>query len=344
MQFIWPKNIKEESRIRENISIDDDSALLCLSLLRKSNHEITKGVLMRFYYDCFSITGELIPAKLAAFYDAIRAVTAFYVLWRSSRTTTDSIDSHYRTLMMSGIKTEDGTVIIGPLSRDKYSGEILVQELKDALRYILAKSSKIVQITDFDAWVKSVSQSPIYTISTHISSFILLAAYNDTTLDNGIVVKGRSNISPLFNYKSFSNNGLTVEHIAPQTPDRSNSDWDWKIYDENQNEPNSLGNLTLLPLNENISIGNKSWKQKRVFYSALCAPTIDSQKEILKKASADGIAFKSGTLEILDSAEFRPIVLSLVSMEDFDRDQLIERGKQVASLAWKEFAPWLSFK
>jgi uncharacterized protein with ParB-like and HNH nuclease domain len=342
--FVWPSNSGLTSTLGENIVINDDDFLLCINLLRKSKHEITMGVLMRYYSHYVNGNTSQKVERYELFKNVVKATAAFYVFWRSSRSTTDSIDSHYRTLMLSGFKDEDYGIDIKPLARTKNNGIVLsLDEIQSAYKYILATKSKIVKISNKTDWLTHASQTSVYSISGQISKFILLAAYNDTTSREGKLEKGRKGIFPVLKNDYFVGNMLTVEHIAPQTPDRISGVWDWRIYDINTNMPNSLGNLTLLPQIENSSIGNASWKHKKVFYRALACDTIEDQKKILKEAEKDNISFKESTISVLNDSSHLPFLSSIVQVEDFDEQYVSQRSNNIVDLAWEEISKWLNY-
>lgn len=343
--YVWPANSGLTPFLGEGIEIKEDDLLLCINLLRKSKHEITMGVLMRYYSHYLNAENDQIAAeRYELFKNVIKATAAFYILWRSSRATTDSIDSHYRSLMLSGFKDEEYGIEVKPLARTKNNGNVLsLEEIQNAYKYILATKSKIVKITNKADWVTHASQSSVYSISGQISKFLLLAAYNDTTSRNGKLEKGRKGIFPVLNNIHFTGNSLTVEHIAPQTPDRISGDWDWSIYDLNTNIPNSLGNLTLLPQVENSSIGNASWKHKKVFYQALACETLEDQKKILEEAEKDQIIFKDSTISVLNDSNHLPFLTSIAQVVDFDEKYVNQRSNNLANLAWEEVSKWLNY-
>jgi uncharacterized protein with ParB-like and HNH nuclease domain len=336
--YVWPLS-GQTPRWDENSDITDNTLLLCLGLLRKSGHDITMGVLMRYYSNYLNADSNSKNDCRQLFTDAVKATTAFYVLWRSSRSSTDNIDNHYRTLMASGFK--DVGIDIKPLARIKNSGEVLdLEDLKKAYIYILGNKSNI-KITDRTSWVNYVSQAPIYSIGRDLSKFLLLASHNDAEFIAGSLIKGRSGINPVFTLDYFNNSALTVEHIAPQNPDRTSQAWDWSIYDNNTNLPNCLGNLTLLPAVENSSIGNSSWNHKQVFYKAIACTTQQEQDKILSDAKASGVDFSNSTLKILKSSNHLSFMKSISEFNEFDEKTVSNRSQNLAELAWVSMIGWL---
>ena len=343
--YVWPKSIQTKSRLKKDIEITNDTHLLCLSLLRKSNHDMTKGLLFRYYGTYINAEDDDTRKEaLELFKNATKAITAFYVLWRSSRATTDGIDSHYRTIMSSGFLDKTAGIDIKPLGRQKNEGKVLdLNELQNALKYILATKSKNVKIISKADWLKHSIQAPIYTISANISKFILLSAYHNSKSKDGILEKGRKSLAPFLTNQAFLITDLTLEHIAPQSPDRNLDNWDWQIYDEDVNTKNSLGNLTLLPQSENSAIGNNSWNHKKYFYKALSSETDEDLNKIITKAKKDKILFPDSTLKILQDSDYLPFVSSVAEIEEFNLKKINERSQNIANLAWDELSTWLNY-
>jgi hypothetical protein len=85
----WSKVANNE--LIDNV-LNDDIALTCLQFLSKVRHVVALPLLSRF--------SEKKPDE---FVGAIKAITAFFVLWRSARSTTSGIDNCYRKLMKQGV-------------------------------------------------------------------------------------------------------------------------------------------------------------------------------------------------------------------------------------------------
>jgi hypothetical protein len=82
--------------------------------------------------------------------------------------------------------------------------------------------------------------------------------------------------------------------VAPQT---SNEGWDSGLYVD-PDLLDGLGNLTLVPKLENISLGNRAWPVKRLMYEILAAPSPDDLAASLERGRQEGIQLSASTEEI----------------------------------------------
>src|SRR3954451_10031901 len=69
----------------------------------------------------------------------------------------------------------------------------------------------------------------------------------------------------------------TIEHVAPQKPDQAKAPWAKDLYTD-LGFIHRLGNLVLLPVEENSWISNRPCAEKRAIYEALSAMDMDKTK------------------------------------------------------------------
>src|SRR5690606_14511956 len=189
------------------------------------------GPLIRFYSEIRRVAPEYRGQAINNFIDAVKAITAFSVLWRSSRRSTENIDSHYRKLMLNGY----ADVGLKPLARNNndFGSEITLNviELKKAFLSILERDGHVGSKED---WVKAISKIPAYSNQKEITRFILLAAAHDSVEDKanpGLTVAGRPGILPLLDVKNWTGEqSKTIEHIAPQ--EKESKGWLEDIYED----------------------------------------------------------------------------------------------------------------
>jgi hypothetical protein len=335
---VWPDTKRDKPDLPSVNGQTDELALLCIDFLRQFNHTITIAPLVRFYSNCRIASHEGSMKATSDFLEALKAITAFSVLWRSSRISTDGIDNHYRRLMLEGYPE----LSMSPLCRS-IDGDVQppldVSKLKKSLICILEKSGGI---SGKDDWVKEASRLPQYSINQHISRFLLISAAHDSIPDPnaaGLVIAGKKGILPLLNFTTWRNEALqTVEHIAP---DKKSEKWSDEIYEDND-LIHRLGNLTLLPVAENASISNSAWSRKRFFYKTLSASTIDEAESLLQKAEREGIKISKSAKDLLHQSIYLPLVKSISTVEDEWSKELIEkRSIRLAELAWANIYPML---
>jgi uncharacterized protein with ParB-like and HNH nuclease domain len=334
----WPDRTEDKPKFDKLDTKDIDYEVMCLDVLRTSNHSITIAPIVRFY----SLYNQAPPQEkehhLNEFKEAIKVIASFSVLWRGSRQGTEQIDSHYRKIMESGIPE----IAVPPLARNsgvKPSSETL----KKALRHILAKHG---DINNKEEWVKKAWKQPIYSINKPICRLLLLAATHDTCPDDenpGLIKKAKCGYLNMLNLDHWwREEKLTIEHIAPQ--DDTDKLWDTKIYDD-VDYIHCLGNLTLLPAVENSVASNSSWVKKRLIYRLLSATSAEDHNMFMEEAKKEGITLKATTEEILLEAKYLPYVYALGKLETEWTFECIEkRSKRMAEIIWDRLSPCLGYE
>ena len=271
LQHVW----QQEPRF-EGLDFNDDQALLCFQALRHLKHNITIAPLARFYDSARRGENGIKIARTEELAAAIRATTAFTMLWRSAKGGTENIDAQYRDFMKSPttITRPDGTTrTIEAFCRRASQEALTIEDYKERLRSALKK-----EYPTRDDWVRVASRTPIYKHSAAVARFMLLCASHDSVPDAehfGLVKRGVLGVAPLLTSQVWNDASyLTVEHVAPQT--RGQGAWD-ASFDDDPDAMNRLGNLTLLPQVENSLLGNKPWEQKVFLYRMLSAETHDQR-------------------------------------------------------------------
>jgi len=338
MKEVWPDTKKDKPDLASINGQTDEVALLCIDFLRQFNHTITIAPLARFYSQCRLAKNDTRQTSTNNFLEAVKAITAFSVLWRSSRSNTGGIDNQYRRLMLEGYPN----VGLPPLCRcidgvhqDFPNATKLKEALVDILKVYGGVGSK-------DEWVKAASKIPLYSVNQHITRFLLLAAAHDSIPDindPGLVIAGKKGILSLLDYSAWRNDALqTVEHIAPE---KKGKEWADDIYEDGE-LIHRLGNLTLLPLAENASISNGSWSRKRFFYKTLSASTMDEADSLLEQARTQEIKISKSAKDLLSQSEYLPLVKAISAVNsEWNKDIIERRSVRLAELAWENVYPML---
>lgn len=326
LQHCW--NDKDPKFPPESSQMLSDEAKLCLSFLCKLNHTVTVAPLTRYYSTANSNNSDEQGWK--NFEIALKAITAFSVLWRASHSSTGNIDQEYRLLMQG-----DGNFL--GLARSHRQDAPAPDILKSYLHTrLLSKFSNQEELKE--KWVERARQYALYPAQKHIAKFLLLAGHHDTNADPsapGLVKKVRRGVSPQLTYARWMDDiSATIEHIAPQ---EQSSEWPQIFYSDDMLR-NCLGNLVLLPQNVNSATGNKPWRIKNIIYSAFAKKDVDEAKRILNNAGIN----VSVTLEALnEAADHIPQLESLVSVADWDQDIVNARAKRLLENAWDVIYAWL---
>ena len=317
---------------------EKEVALFCLEFLRGLRNSLTIPILCRYW-----IKSER-DNDTTGFVSAVKAVTAFLVLRRAATGGTRAIDSDYRRLMSHGGATEaDG---LRPLMMgEREEAEVLdLGELKKYLRGYLRQPK--VGISNRDEWVRRVSHQPLYKSGPALlCRFMLLVAAHNSVQDPGnrfLLKRGRPNPDrDYINLRSWKREDFsTVEHVAPQG---RREGWDGGLYSDH-NLVDYLGNLSLLPEKMNVSIGNKPWSKKALFYRAAAAETNNEVRECIENARDQGLDFGSKIVTMLETGGCLPILSSVSAADDWDATVVQMRTKNIAELVWDEMSIWLGWK
>lgn len=328
------------------INASTDAVKLCLAFLNDTGHTVTIGALSRFYSAALTASSADQPTRIADFESAIKAITAFSVLWRASRRGTANIDHEYREIM-SGSNCVTG---LSPLARKRRVGNatvpaINIGQFKAELRGRLS-SKDHGSITDKNDWVNQAMGIPAYVNSNHIARFVLLAAYHDAIEDpneHGLMIPGKSGVSQCLTYESWrADKHLSLEHIAPKNKETG---WDDKLY-EDRELIHRIGNLVLVQLEANSSLGNRPWKEKAILYSALGAPSQHDAQKILEAANDAGISFAQSTASLVELSTHMPHLSALgdygVKYQNVWTPEMVEkRSQRILELAWDRIWSWL---
>lgn len=344
-EYAWDINDKTPSLHGLPIDATTDAVKLCLAFLSSMNHSVTIAPLVRFYSVALWANAADQPAKIKEFEDALKAMTAFSALWRASHRGTANIDSEYRDIL-SGTNSITG---LPPLARalrrdapsDAAAPCVDVTRLKTELRARLAHPDHGA-ISDKDRFIAEASLIPAYQNNAQVSRFILLSAYHDAIADPevpGLIKKGKPAVSPCLSYEGLKDERhLSLEHIAPK---QSTVGWDDSIY-ENKEIPHRIGNLVLVQSEANSSLSDRTWKEKRILYQALGAPSREAAASILVAAVADGYEFAESTQSIAELSMHMPHLAAIgEKMEDWTAQFVEVRSKRILELSWDQLYAWL---
>ena len=343
MAKVWKK---EGSAFSDIIEFTQESRrsviLMCMGVLGKAN-PITIGPLARFYSQVLLAQPDSRSKAVDELEGAVKAMTAFFALWRGIGRTTGTLADQYRDLMDKGFDK----VGIKPFSRcpseEKALEFLTAADLRKALRYILGKG-RTLAITSRKDWVRLSAERPVYDISRPLTRFLLFASAHDTVEDghdSELPDAGVPGTSDMLTWNKWSDD-FTIEHVAPQEPDPDQDDWPKSLY-ENPVILNYLGNLTLLPTAVNSSFNNKPWQKKKKMYYVLSGLTLEEREARLADARSDGVELPESTEDILRAGKYFPHLSTICNVEKWDEELVRKRSKRLAELVWKNIASWLGF-
>ena len=336
MANVW----KQEDRAFSSISefTDKNVVLMCIGVFGRAN-PVTIGPLTRFYAQVLLARSDSRAEVVNELEGAIKAMTAFFALWRGSGRTTAELTAQYQELMAKGFDE----VRIRPFSRSQNVGEtsgiLTAEELRRALRYALERG-RTTSIKSKEDWVRRSAERPVYQLSQPLTRFLLFASAHNTFEDDqhlGLSLPARAETLNMFTWERWGSD-LTIEHVAPQEP---SDGWQELLY-EKSDLLDYLGNLTLLPKAENSSLKNRPWHEKKRMYRALSLPTHNALETCLEEAQNLGIQLGDST-KVLLRAEYLPHLAAICKVEEWNDEFVQKRSRRLAKIVWTNIAPWLGF-
>lgn len=314
-----------------------DVLMLCAAFISNMNTSLSIPIIARYWSQYNSNNDEI------EFVNVVKAITAFIVFRRSVTGNTGGIDSDLRGLMQRR-PTVGGKPLCAGLENEN---ELLSStNLKAELRNLLANNKKI-NIRGREDWISKAQYVPLGSHSKPLCRFLLLAASHQSRPvqgETGVLSKQHTRKSDELDFLSYrywiADKYSTVEHVAPDS-ERS-SGWDTEIYRQPYTK-NTVGNLVLLPQKENSSVGNASWRKKRIFYSALTAKTADELGEAITKAEKEGISLGKKTEKLLKEGDRLHLLDHIESIRTWNEDVINSRTLNILELAWDELSVWLDF-
>lgn len=328
---IW-NNYKGENNAPIEViksSNDADIVSLLLIFLKDSNHKMAITVMGAFYNDIIEKKTE----SISNFCNAVKAISAFYILWRAS-SPNSGLDDIYRSFFKGVAKTN---IRAHNWINDR---EFNITDLKEYLKNVL----KNKKLDNKKIWVEKAVYECKYSSSIPIVKFALFNSAHDTICDPyqpGLMNKGTNNSYPFLKLENWTSKDYkTIEHIAPENPA---DNWSRSLYN-NDKLYHSVGNLTLLPNSVNSSLGNKSWKEKIAYYKHLSESNPEKLNKLGSIAKSEGINLSENNLSILINANYSSHLLHLITYENQEWDSTIVnlRAERILELLWDKITIWLN--
>ncbi|PDS23124.1 DUF262 domain-containing HNH endonuclease family protein [Flavobacterium branchiophilum] len=305
---------------------DADLASMLILFLKKSNHRMAITILNSLYSEV--LNGSV--NSISNFVEGVKAVSAFYILWRACDSNA-GIDNIYRNFFKGKEPDQKARHWL------ETKAKINIPELKKYLKDSLIKSK--------EDWLEKSKSYLKYDNSSTVCRIALIISSHDTVVDDlvpGLMKKGKPNCSPYLNLDKWNSDDLKdIEHVAPQNNDGS---WDSELYDLNSKLFDSIGNLTLLPTNINISASNKGWNEKFLYYQHLGTKDAQKAQELSTRAVNSGIKLNKSTLDILTGSSYNEHILPLLALGEngnWNLELVKQRRDRILDLLWEQVIKWL---
>ncbi len=338
---IWMNYEAENNQVIHEIvgGKDAELASLLFLFLKDSNHKMAATMLGAYYKKLYD--GE--ENSIDGFIERMKIVSAFYILWRSAQGNS-GLDNAYRKFF-EGIdrKVKDG-VEIEPAFEPQCWLENGISD-NDILKAYFARVLKKQGIDTKEKWVQKAKNFLSYSSAKSICRILLFIVAHDTIPDpdtKGLMKTGTPGSADFLRLERYKSKDLkTIEHIAPVN--NSENFWDANLYGEDELY-NSIGNLTLLPGDVNISAGNKGIKEKHMYYLHLNQTDPQKLQELANKASTEGIDLSKETIELLQASNYNSHIAHIItSLQDeiWDSNVVKNRTIRILQIAWDRISNWI---
>jgi hypothetical protein len=254
----------------------------------------------------------------------------------------------YRGLMQSGVKD-----VMSPLARTAGSSHDQrdVPGITSLVAALWKQASGHAEhgFSTKDEWIDRVYARSIYDEQPELARFLLLLAAHHAIPDGvtGLTKTGaQADSTNMLNPARWDDERFaSIEHVAPQNPpldNQGNFAWPALVYSD-PTIINRIGNLALVPLDDNSSLGNRTWADKRHIYRALSADSPDEAQGALDAAKVAGMALTAEFQErILEERRHLPVLRAIAERDgEWDADFINERGRHLLSRCWDVLTSWL---
>ena len=325
------------------------TARFCLSFLKDANHNIARALFIRFHEAARMSDDSERETRVREVFEAIKAVAAFFALWRGSRVSTDGIDNCHRRLFLGDAG------VIDSLARVNTESPLKAEDLRRAFRHMLGKEGgNSERRVNANSWLAYSNEIPVYRVARSVAKFLLLVASHNTKIDTNnprqlVRMREGAGTSLITDTSWDDNNHDTMEHIIPQS-------WAANLSLEGD-DLHRLGNLTLVPHVPNLALSNRPWTEKRPIYLALSA---QDDRELNDAREKIGDFLSPSMQEKILQERYLPMTQAVAQYDHFgprnsegesidDKKEvaqvdIAERGQNLAKLAWEILAlDWLKF-
>lgn len=314
-------------------------AHFCLKYLKDTKHTIAWPMIARFHHAVMLATDESNKKeRIKELLRAIKAIAAFFALWRGSRDTTDGIDSRYRALFKFEGRPEG--INFSRRGGNEPSAENLRQSFLFFLREDGGTSER--KILTHEEFAGYSVLTPIYRTSKETAKFLLLvAAHNAAPSRNepGLLEQGVPGVENMIDPENWEAVECeTIEHLIPSSEFENMSSENSL---RNRDILDRLGNLTLLPRRDNSILKDLLWEKRKKIYAIQSAVTSNDRDNRINEA--DFLSEESRSY-FKNQPRYLPLTKAAASCENFNIGMIEKRGKNLAKFAWRILAEdWLGF-
>jgi hypothetical protein len=314
-------------------SDDQDITKLCLSYLTEINHSIAISLLVQF-----KIVEEttIEPEHKIQFVQAIKAISAYSLLWRAMSGGADGIDAKYKILHSKSVDI-NGEIIEPFHLQNAGEFKINIKNLKLYLKHTLFQqiSEKWPSnLEEKDAWIEVSKNVPILDKKVENSKMLILAASHGISVSAGVYRRNddvENNFLTTDMWDALKSNKSSISKIYSQ---KKNVAGMWNTSLDEYNQEHLIGNC-LIDVNNDLNQSNKStWLNLRSKFKEL----LEDQSAITLGTNS-AISIEGGIK--LSSIKFINKYQEIAYIEEWNKEHLEERSVRLLGNAWDNLITWL---
>ncbi|MDN2483440.1 DUF262 domain-containing protein [Vibrio agarivorans] len=337
-EFLFDHWQAQEPDVKKLVQTDTkEVSNVCLRYLADMKHDIVQSLLIQFILQDKQI--EAVGTEFSSFEHALKAVTAFSVLWRAMSGGADGIDAVYRKLHERGIEGVPFQLRTGELTSlylnpDKIK-EFFRDELKEKIR-----SKGSLQGSEFEQWLDICSKQQFLDKPKN-TKFLILAGFHNLELADGgfsrATTKGVDYLNPIM-WELLSNKDRIKRVYEGSSQDVFKK---WADHDiANPDVYNKLGNV-LVDARNSISLKTQeSWYDlKQHMLEALSNDSIDELETILNSETELSVE----SIKNLALLKLEKKFLEVTWADSWNKTAIDERTELLLKNAWQNLTEWLDW-
>ena len=314
-------------------SNDQDITKLCLNYLTEINHNIAISLLVQFKV-AEETTVE--PEHKIQFVQAIKAISAYSLLWRAMSGGADGIDGQYKSLHSKTVNINGE--VFEPFHLQK-SGEFKIDiiKLKKYLKHTLMQQINDKypsNLEEKDAWIQVSKEVPILDKKTENSKMLILAASHGMAVSSGVYRKNDDVENQFLTTDMWNALKSNKSSIGKIYSHKGSATGQWNTGFDRYNEEHFIGNC-LIDINNDLNKNNKStWSSLRSKLKEL----INQQSEV--DFGSHGATSTQGGIK-LSSMKFINKYQEIAYIEEWNQEHLDKRSTLLLGNAWDNLITWL---
>jgi hypothetical protein len=314
-------------------SNDQDITKLCLNYLTEINHSIAISLLVQFKVVEETTTD---PEHKIQFVQAIKAISAYSLLWRAMSGGADGIDAKYKSLHAKSVQI-NGERFEPFHLQDSGEFKINIKKLKQYLKHTLFQqiSEKYPSnLDEKDAWIKVSKKVPVLDKKAENSKMLMLAASHGMAVSGGVYRKNdgfESQFLTTVMWNALKSNKSSIGKIYSHKTSTTGK-WDTNL--DGYNEEHYIGNC-LIDIDNYLNRSHRStWYNLKNKLKEQLNQQRDVDLSTCSRTSTEG-GLKIASMKFVNQYQ------EIAYIEEWNKEHLEKRSDLLLGNAWDNLITWL---